>query len=228
MPRPMDSPEPTRLSHFALSSEALSTTWIIDSDASHHVYNGSKSTYLTYCHLLYPIDIKLGDDTCFRATHYGELSIHKHRIEALHAPTFRYSLLSISEFNDQRYIVTFRNHKSLITNGKRNIVVSGTKNRRLFQVDNDSVALLSSHELAPAAPHSRSGAHVLAPSAPHGQSGTHDLVLAARPGRSSPQKRLSLQDSQLWHRCLAHSNHTAMESLVDGYTYDDRITKPAS
>jgi len=145
----------------------------------------------------------------------------------------------------------FLMNKCLITDSKRNIVVSGTKNARLFQVDNDSVALLSSHELAPAAPHSRSGAHVLAPGAhhgqsgahilapgtpygqrgahdlapgtPHGQSGANDLALATQPGRSSPQKRLSLQDSQLWHRCLAHPNHTAMESLVDGYTYDDRI-----
>ena len=119
-----------------------------------------------------------------------------------------------------------------LTDGKRNIVVRGTKNGRLFQVDNDSVALLRSHELAPATPHGRSGAHelapgahhgqsgahvlapgahhgrsgahILAPGAPHGQSGAHDLAPAAQPGRSSPQKRLSLQDSQLWHRRLAH------------------------
>jgi len=265
MPGPMDSAGPTRLGHFALASEAMSTTWIIDSGASHHMYNVPKSAYLTYRHLPYPIDIKLGDDTCVRATHYGELSIHQHRIQALHTPTFRYSLLSVSEFNDQHYIITFGNNKCLITDGKRNIVVSGTKNGRLFQVDNDSIALLSSHELvpgahhsrsgahvlaqgadhgqsgahvlvpgtphgqsgthvlAPSAPHGQSGAHVLAPGAPHGQSGAHDLALAAPPSQSSPQKRLSLQDSQLWHRCLAHSNHTAMESLVDGYTYDDRI-----
>ena len=162
--------------------------------------------------------------------HYGELSIHKHRIEALRTPTFRYSLLSVSEFNDQSYIVTFGNNKCLITDSKRNIIVSGTKNGRLFQVDNDSVALLSSHELVLTAPHGESGAHhgessthILAPGAPHGQSGAHDLGPAAQPGRSSPQKRLSLQDSQLWHRRLAHSNHTTMEPLVDGYTYDDRI-----
>ena len=128
MPGPMDSAGPTRLGHFALASEALSTTWIIDSGASHHMYNGPKSAYLTYRYLPHPIDIKLGDDTCVRATHYGELSIHKHRIEALHTPTFRYSLLSVSEFSDQRYIVTFGNNKCLITDGKRNIVVSGTKN----------------------------------------------------------------------------------------------------
>jgi hypothetical protein len=36
-------------------------------------------------------------------------------------------------------------------------------------------------------------------------------------------KKLSLQDSQLWYRRLAHTNHTAIEFLVDGYTYDDRI-----
>jgi len=223
MPGPMDSAGPTWLYHFALASEALSTTWIIYSGASHQMYNGPKSAYLTYRHLPYPIDIKLGGDTCVRATHYGELSIHKHRIEALHTPTFRYLLLSVSDFNDQHYIVTFGNNKYLITDGKRNIVVSGTKNGRLFQVDNDSVALLSSHELAPGAHHGQSSIHVFAPGTPHGQSGAHDLAPATQPGQSSPQKRLSLQDSQLWHRPLAHSIHTAKESLVDGYTYDDRI-----
>ena len=202
----------------------------------------TQSAYLTYRHLPYPIDIKFGDDTCVRTTHYGELSNHKHRIAALHTPTFRYSLLSVTEFNDQRYIVTFGN-KCLITDGKRNMVVSGTKNGRLLQVDNDLVALLSSHELAPAALHGQSGthdlppatqtnasgvhelapaAHVLAPGAHHGESGAHDLAPAAQPGQSSSQKKLSFQDSQLWRRCLAHSNHTAMESLVGGYT-NDRI-----
>jgi len=132
MHRLKDSAGPVRLGHFALASEALSTMWIIDSRASHHMYNGPKSAYLTYRHQPYPIDIKLGDDTCVRATHYGELSIHKHWIEALHTPTFRYSLLSVSEFSDQRYVVTFGNNKCLITDGKRNIVVSGTKNGRLF------------------------------------------------------------------------------------------------
>ena len=108
----MDSAGPTRLGHFALASEALSTTWIINPGASHYMYNGPKSAYLTYRHLSYPIDIKLGDDSCVRVTHYGELSIHKHRIEVLHTPTFRYSLLSVSEFNDQCYIVTFGNKSS--------------------------------------------------------------------------------------------------------------------
>ena len=114
----------------------------------------------------------------------------------------RYSLLSVGEFSDQRYIVTLGNNKCLITDGKRNIVVSGTKNGRLFQVDKNWVALLSTHEWAPAA---------------------HTIRGATQPGQSSHQKKLSLQNSQLWHRRLAHTNHTAMESLVDGYTHDDRI-----
>jgi hypothetical protein len=208
MPGPMDSAGPIRVGHFALASEAPPTTWIIDSGASHHMYNGPKSAYLTYRYLPHPIDIKLGDDTCVRAIHYGELSIHKHRIEALHTPTFRYSLLSVSEFNDRRFIVTFGNNKCLITDCKQNIVVSGTKNGRLFQVDNDSVAaLLNSvvpHELVPPA-------------------GQHSDVQEIAPASGRLKKKLSLQDSQLWHRRLAHSNHTAMESIVDGYTYDDRI-----
>jgi len=217
------------------------------------MYNRPKSAYLTYRHLPYPINIKLENNICVQVTHYGELSIHKHWQKILHTPTFQYSLLSISEFNDQHYIVTFGNNKYLKTNGKQNIVVSGTKNGTLFQVDNDLVALLSSDRLAPAALHSRSSAHELAPCTHHGQSGTyvlaldthhgrcrayvltpdaphsqsspyvlalathysqsstHHLVPATQPGQSSPQKRLSLQDFQLWYRYLAHSNHTAIE-----------------
>ena len=76
--------------------------------------------------------------------------------------------------------------------------------------------------LAPAVPHGQSSAHKLALSTQPSRSSTHDLVPAAQPGRSSPQKKILLQDSQLWHRHLTQSIHTAMESLVDGYTYDDR------
>ena len=148
--------------------------WIIDSGASHHMYNGPKSAYLTYRYLLHLINIKLGDDTCVRVTHYGELLIHKHRIEALHTPTFQYSLLSVSEFSDQCYIVTFGNNKCLITDGKWNIVVSGTKNGRLFQVDKDWIALLSTHELAPAAHTVRDTTHELAPA-------THPIRDATQP-----------------------------------------------
>ena len=76
--------------------------------------------------------------------------------------------------------------------------------------------------LAPAVPHGQSSAHKLALSTQPSRGSTHDLVPAAQPGWSSPQKKILLQDSQLWHRHLIQSIHTAMESLVDGYTYDDR------
>jgi hypothetical protein len=76
-----------------------------------------------------------------------------------------------------------------------------------FQVDNDSpVALLNSvvsHELVlPASQHD---------------------VQEIAPASGRLKKKLSLQNSQLWHRRLAHSHHTAIELLVDGYTYNDRI-----
>jgi hypothetical protein len=79
--------------YFALAAEKASSTWIIDSGASHDMYNGAQNRFRTYSRLPQPIDIKLGDDTVIQATHKGLIQVQNHWINALHLPTFRYSLL---------------------------------------------------------------------------------------------------------------------------------------
>ena len=89
-------------------------TWVIDSGASHHMYNGSKSDYLVYYQLLTPIDILLGDNTIIRATHYGSIVVQNLKLDALNTPTLRYSLLSIGELNDQGNITIFADDRCIV------------------------------------------------------------------------------------------------------------------
>jgi len=122
------------LTYFALVTEAPSRIWIIDSGASYHMYNGSKSDYSVYSQLLTPIDIMIGDNTTIRATHYGSILVQNLKIDALHTPTLRYSLLSISELNDEGNITIFANDKCIIRD-YTTVLITGTKNGKLFEVD---------------------------------------------------------------------------------------------
>jgi len=44
-----------------------------------------------------------------------------------------------------------------------------------------------------------------------------------QPHTMMAQKHLIISESRLWHRCIAHNNHTALRSLIDGYTKDDSM-----
>jgi len=121
-----------RLGHFALASEVASSAWIVDSGASHHMYNGDKHGYITYNRLPSPIDIKLGDDTNVRTTHQGIISIQNHRLNALHTPSFRYSLLSVGDLDTHGYITEFGNGKCAILDLQRNVAMTGRKNGKLY------------------------------------------------------------------------------------------------
>jgi len=122
------------LIYFALVTEAPSRIWIIDSRASHQMYNGSKSDYSVYYQLLTPIDIMLGDNTMIRATHYSSILVQNLKIDALHTPTLQYSLLSISELNNEENITIFADDKCIIRD-YTTVLITGTKNRKLFEVD---------------------------------------------------------------------------------------------
>jgi len=87
----------------ALAAEKASSTWIIDSGASHHMCNGSQNRFRTYSRLSQPIDIRLGDNTVVQATHKGLVQVQNHWINALHLPTFRYSLLSVGDLDIHGY-----------------------------------------------------------------------------------------------------------------------------
>jgi len=88
-----------RTGHFALATERAPSIWIIDSGASHHMYNGSHRRFRTYFRLLHTIDIRLGDDTIVQAIHKDLIQVQNHWVKALHLPTFRYSLLLVGHLD---------------------------------------------------------------------------------------------------------------------------------
>ena len=120
------------LGHFALAAEVFPSTWIIDSGASHHMHNGNDFT--TYERLPNPIRIQLGNKTCVFATHHGSVRVQDHQIDALHTPSFRYSLLSVAELDSQGYHTKFGNGKCSIQNSNVT-VMTGSRNGQLFQVE---------------------------------------------------------------------------------------------
>jgi len=73
--------------HFALATERAPSIWIIDSGASHDMYNGSRSRFQTYSRLSHTINIRLGDDTIVQAIHKGLVQVQNHWVKALHLPT---------------------------------------------------------------------------------------------------------------------------------------------
>ena len=191
-----DSPVVTsstlRTGHFALAAEVLPSTWIIDSGASHHMHNGNDFT--TYERLPNPIRIQLGNKTCVLATHHGSLRVQNHQIDALHTPSFRYSLLSVAQLDSQGYHTKFGNGKCSIQDSHVT-VMTGSRNGQLFQVEPTN----SRHS-------DRNPFALLARSNP----------FAFQTDRSSPFALLSTAESRLWHRRLAHLNHVSMKSLVEG------------
>ena len=178
-----------RIGYFALAVEVLPAIWIIDSGASHHMYNGTD--FITYGRLPNPIQIQLGDKTSVLATHHGSLRVQNHRINALHTPSFRYSLLSVSELDSSGYYIKFRNGKCSIQDPQNPSVtiMTGSRNGQLYQVD----PIFSRYS-------DRSNSFALL--------GSANLLL-------------STTESHLWHRRLAHLNHVSMKSLIDGYMPTD-------
>jgi len=189
------------LAYFALVSEGSSNrTWIIDSGASHHMYNGNKSDFSAYYQLNTPINILLGDNTSIQITHYGTIYVQNLEIDALHTPTLRYSLLSIGELNDQGNITIFGNNQCIIRD-HNTVLITGTKNGKLFQVDTDT--------------DTQTG-HLLN-SAQRNQTG-HLLLNSAQRKTSLP-----LDESKRWHQRFAHLHPAALKSLIDGYKHDGKV-----
>jgi hypothetical protein len=158
------------------------------------MYNGTPDTFISYNRLPNPIEIRLGDNTSILSTHYGSLLVQNHRIEALHTPTFRHSLLSVGEFDNRGYSTLFANGQCTISSDDSLEValISGHLNGKLYQIDaqiNHSHALLSS---------------------------------ASNQPPNQPPK-LSIAESRLWHKRLAHLHTTAMKDLIKGYTHEDEL-----
>jgi len=99
------------------------------------MYNGVRGSYITYERLPSPIVISLGDGSSVKSTHHGTLFVQRQEIDALHTPTFRYSLLSVGEFDTRGYITKFGNGKCSIQGPQDTDAMTGSRNGRLYQVD---------------------------------------------------------------------------------------------
>jgi hypothetical protein len=123
------------IGHFSLAAVVLPSTWILDSGASHHMHNGND--FITDERLSDPIQIQLGDKTCVLVTHHGSIRVQNHQFNALHTPSFRYSLLLVAELDSQGYHTKFDNGKCSIQNSKDSLVtvMTGSRSEQLYQVD---------------------------------------------------------------------------------------------
>ena len=118
------------------------------------MHNGNDFDFNTYERLPNPIRIQLSNKTCVFATHHGSVRVQNYQIDALHTPSFCYSLLSVAELDSQGYHTKFGNGKCSIQNSNVT-VMTGSRNGQLFQVEpihsrysdrSNSFALLSTAE----------------------------------------------------------------------------------
>ena len=96
------------------------------------MYNGARDSYITYERLPSPIVISLGDGSSVKSTHHGILLVQHQEIDALHTPTFRYSLLSVGEFDMRGYSTEFGNGKCSIQGPQNTDAMTGSRNGRLY------------------------------------------------------------------------------------------------
>jgi len=158
------------------------------------------------------------------APHYSFVNvIQGYEVEALHTPTFRLSPLLINQLDLGRHITIFRNGKCSIISpssctlaGKQingiYIIVSAitlfltTENRKMRMRDNSKV-IIAEATINPI---------IAEPS-------IELTIKSSRAGIAAKTKSLTISESRLWHRWLAHMNPTTIESLVSGYTHDDSM-----
>jgi len=116
-----------RIGHFALATEVLPSMWSLNSGASYYMHNRNNFNFSTYKCLSNPIWIQLANKTCVFMTHHSSVQVQNHPIDALHIPSFRYSLLSVAELDYQEYHIKFGN-------GKCSIQTLSAKNLRILPV----------------------------------------------------------------------------------------------
>jgi len=164
------------------------------------------SSFSTFKKLSLHILIELGDNNPVTATHYGLVNfIQGYQGEALHTPTFRLSLLSINQLDLGGHTTIFQNGKCSINLPSSCTLVGKLVNGIYIIVP--STALLSLT--------TKNGRKRKRESSPP------RAPTAAK--TKSTQKSLTISESRLWHRRLAHINPTAMKTLIGGYKHNDSM-----
>jgi hypothetical protein len=205
-----------------------SSVWAVDSGATHHFCNDD--SYFQNAHSrIINMPIWLGDDNSVLArkerliTLQGSLNLH-----SLFEPDFQTPLLSVPQFEKQRWTTTFSHERCLITNINGKVLISATLRNGLYLVD--SFALITT----------RSGRHLTPPP---------PFVVTETPSevKPSPGDEISLEKSTeiltpaapdtsagpkacfqkhnvevkpsdsiaVWHRLLANLHPSAMKKLLN-------------
>jgi len=93
----------------------------------------NRSSFLTYERLARPIPIKLGDETVVMAYYHGRIIVFQgYCANALHTPTFRMSLLSISQLDDDGFTTIFSNGQCSMKNLR--LKVDGNRSRGIYTI----------------------------------------------------------------------------------------------
>jgi transposase InsO family protein len=217
----------------AFGAFVVTAVWVIDSGASHHMCN-ARSSFVEFKKLHTPIRIRLGDDSAVCATHHGLVNITaSFQVYALYTPTFKFSLLSISNLDDDGFLTKFGHGVCQISSGSTaHPTIQGTKRNGIYYLDDRQgvgLAAMLSEEVVPDPAINFEDDYAqdeTIPKAPRERPlkrrrGTGNKPIPANP--SAPPSRLSTAETRLWHRRLAHLHPAAMRSLIDGLTHDDAI-----
>jgi len=184
--------------HAVLTSSAT-PSWVVDSGASHNMYN-YRSCFILFKSLPSPIIIKLGDETTVTANFNGLINISQGlQLNALYIPTFQLSLLSINQLDLARYTTTFRHGICSIFTNSTNIIANHTSDLNILQ----SCDALNSETTRSYSPPTKT-------------------TSTDRKKRKSSSLKTELTSAstitmRLWHRRLAHLHSAAMRSLIDGF-----------
>jgi len=222
----------------ALTAASAPAAWVIDSGASHLMCN-DRTRFNSIKKLRQPIVIELGNDNKVTACHHGLVNVsQEYKVNALYMPTFRLSLLSINQLDSAGYTSTFEPSKCSISSPS--ITITGNRVNDLYIIS-PATALTSTVPSMSTKSTSRkekrkwasSSAHMTVPSIAHSTEPTTSSLHTASPSAASTvtqsppttesPKPLTISESRLWHRRLAHIHPIALRSLIVGYTKDDSM-----
>jgi len=180
-----------------------------------------RSRFSTFKKLSLPIVIELGDNNSVTTMRYGVVDvIQGYQVEALHTPTFRLSLLSVNQLDLRGHTTIFQKGKCSVTSPSSCNLTGKLINGIYIIVP--ATTLLSSttedkrkRDSSPPIPEPKIEPTI----EPTIESSRAPIAAKTK----STRKSLTIPESRIWHRRLAHMNPIAMMSLIDGYTHNDSM-----
>ena len=121
----------------AINSNPISdyTVWVIDSGVSHHICN-DKNLFLKRSISTTNYTIKLGDKTTINAELGGLVPFHGQTLRALFVPSFRVSLLSVSQLDEHlKWSTSFIHGTCQIRNQRDALVLQVPRINGLYRLE---------------------------------------------------------------------------------------------